>query len=531
MTESVSEIISHLGMSEGVFRQDSVVDIIERPMSNAWSVVYDAQPRKSTHIFSCFARSGLREEILSGQDWIRHADGFCPGFCVGPNGAVYQSGLEDGFEYIVAKTYFHSLETFQLHLNMEFVLLFNLFRGEDGDYYAVNECGDKTPVVKFEENLVRVRTKYLLSYMAAKQLLYVQFVDSRFGSSENYPRDAERIHFEERRGDTYNYFLCFTSNKARDYLFSMIYSRSVVDPPAIEECGIWPYEKEEEYPEFIVEELPNGAYRRFTCEESKLGNYFGGNPGAPHYLTPVFFEPGVLDKYRRGMHYRVTEYRLSCGSQWSVEIDNVDPSRVMVYLGDLGRDLPESERRHFLAYEMSPVDQQISVDVASRDFFNMQISPEGPVSRLLIAREQLDRSWLQAFGKNLYRAYHEDDANVEQRLRVPQAGDSEGFEVAIISLSRILVEYIDESQFKGSKKDGSLNRLQEYLEAKGVECNLKSLRILQELRSTSVAHSKGKRYERVRDAYLTGNQADDVMSLLKDLTTTLDELCEKVRDC
>ena len=531
MADSVSEIIRRLGMSEGDFRQDSVVELIENPMSGTWSVVYDTTgaPMKSTHIFSCFARSELREEIMSGQDWLRHADSFCPGFCMGPGDVVYESGLEGGFEYIVASTYFHSLETSQLHLNMEFVLLFNLFRSEDGDYYAVDECGEKSPVVKFEEDRVLVKTKYLLSYMAAKQLLYVQFVDSRLGSAEHYPHDSERIYYKVYRGDSYNYFLCLASNKARDYLFSMIYSRSVVDPPSVEECGIWPYEKEEEYPEFIVDELPNGEYRRFTCEESRLANYFGGNPDAPHYLTPVYFKPGVLDKYRKGSPYTVTEYRLSCGSQWGVEIDNANPSRVMVYLGDLGRDLPESERRHFLSYEMSPADQRISADVVARDFFNMWVGPEGPVSKLLLARRYLDESWVQAFGTKLYRGYHEDDENIEQRIRVPQAGDEEGFETVIISLSRMLVDYIDESQFKGSEKSGGLNKLQEFLETREIACDLKPLRVLQELRSTGVAHAKGKRYERVRDANLTGDQGKDALSLLESLTTTLGDLSVKVR--
>ena len=62
MAESVSEIISRLGLSEGDFRQDAVVKTIEDPMSDPWSLVYDVTgtPMKSTHVFSCFARGELR---------------------------------------------------------------------------------------------------------------------------------------------------------------------------------------------------------------------------------------------------------------------------------------------------------------------------------------------------------------------------------------------------------------------------------------------------------------------------------------
>ena len=37
----------------------------------------------------------------------------------------------------------------------------------------------------------------------------------------------------------------------------------------------------------------NGKEIRHTCNPSCLSNYFGANPSAPHYLTPVYFDAAV----------------------------------------------------------------------------------------------------------------------------------------------------------------------------------------------------------------------------------------------
>src|SRR2546422_7672542 len=34
-----------------------------------------------------------------------------------------------------------------------------------------------------------------------------------------------------------------------------------------------------------------------TSNHEKLGNYFGANADAPHYLTPIYFRKEVLGKY------------------------------------------------------------------------------------------------------------------------------------------------------------------------------------------------------------------------------------------
>lgn len=398
MNEAVSKVLAKLGLDADPFKQEKVIELVKNPLSGAWVTVYshhDAADGRPS-VFACFADLTRKQEILAGDDWQKHASSFSPGFCVCADGVTYHDGRDGGYDFIVAEQYFHPLDQAQILVNQEFVMLFELYRGEDGCYYSVDKCGEREKVVDFAGDEVRVRTKYILRFIAAKQCLFVFFVDARLASSSSYPLGGtECIAESDEVGGNYHIGQWYTSDIDECYLLSMLYARSFIEPGDVETCGVWPYdEKKERYPEFIIGERPDGSLVRYTCDPNKLGTYFDKEPRAPHYLTPVFFKPAVLDKYRSSPHFDVSERHISCGSQWRCEIDNVNPDRVMVYLGDLGRDLPESERIHFLSFEMSPVDQRISEEVVKTDFFNMWVKdPSGPVSKLMRARMELDEAW------------------------------------------------------------------------------------------------------------------------------------------
>src|SRR5207248_11179692 len=75
----------------------------------------------------------------------------------------------------------------------------------------------------------------------------------------------------------------------------------------------------------------------------------------PHYLTPVHFRREVLGRYfDRPDRYRVDDGLLWCGTLWNLQIDNDHPDHVVVYLGDLGRDLPKAERPHWRLHNIPP---------------------------------------------------------------------------------------------------------------------------------------------------------------------------------
>lgn len=527
LNQEVDGLIESLNLDRDKFEHLAVMDRIRNPLNGVWTAVYDTSGfvGDSTHAFCCIADTALKDEILTSRGWAKHSESFGPGFCESATGTWYINGQDEGFEYLVATQYFHAFGERQILINPEFILLFHLYRGDDGNYFAVDECGEKTKVIDISDDLVRIRTSYLMRYIAAKQKLFIQFIDSRMNSVA-YPLNGKQIYTDQERSENFSYFLSYQTSQNNDCLFTMLQSKSVVYPQSIDQCGLWPHEDEEDFPEFIIKELPDGSYERFTCNPDKLGDYFGGNPGAPHYLTPVFFKPSVLDRYRKNKLFDVQERRLSCGTMWSVEIDHVDSSRVMLFLGDLGSHVPSSERAHFKEHEMPPTEQSISEEVFASSICGVwQVEPTGPVSKFFFAYKELNQAWKNRFGWDLYRKFHPDDSSIERAIRIPTSDSVEEFETVVLNLAKLLVDYIDESRLKEFETNGGISKLDEFLKTEGVVVDMNPIRNLYALRSSSIAHSKGSKFDKLKaKTNLTGNAIEDTKALLEGLTIFMNEL-------
>ena len=77
------------------------------------------------------------------------------------------------------------------------------------------------------------------------------------------------------------------------------------------------YNEEKTYVDFIIGIDENGKEIRHTCNPKELNNYFGANPTAPHYLTPVYFDSAVLNKYySKPEIYKVGDGIIRCGVLW-----------------------------------------------------------------------------------------------------------------------------------------------------------------------------------------------------------------------
>lgn len=78
MDDKVQELIQLLGCDARKFEQTKAIELIKNPFNSPWTTVYDNSdtPSDCLSIFSCFAEKNLESEILSGQEWIKHAGSF-----------------------------------------------------------------------------------------------------------------------------------------------------------------------------------------------------------------------------------------------------------------------------------------------------------------------------------------------------------------------------------------------------------------------------------------------------------------------
>src|SRR3989344_4048779 len=242
----------------------------------------------------------------------------------------------------------------------------------------------------------------------------------------------------------------------------------------------------------------SGKKMRFTCDESKLANYFGANPQAPHFLTPVFFKKEVLDKYyNKPSEFSVSDGYLSRGIKWGIYIDNNAKDCVIVYLGDL-EGLPHEEQQHWKLYNI--INGNSSSVSFKRDFQAEFCSPTEPALFLKEKLALFNEKWKEKFSWDLFRPLNRKDEHHIKTLRTPDNEQKE-FDEVVLSLNKIIIDSLNGAEMKKDlsfeKDDKSITLFKKYLEQKHKFSSpdmILFLKDLQNLRTRGSAHRKGDDY-------------------------------------
>jgi len=288
--------------------------------------------------------------------------------------------------------------------------------------------------------------------------------------------------------------------------FSRLLGKKIIQPSPIESCGIWPFEaREHEYEKFIIGVDEHGAPVEHACNPDMLANNFGTNPGSPHYLTPVYFRTEVLSKYySQPEKYRVDDGYLTCAGLWGLRMDNHHKNYVVVYLGDIGRDLPKTERLYWKSFNVIP-EGGVSEVAFRRDILAEWAEPERPDFVFKTHYRHISEEWQKQRGWPIFLPLSSADQHFFAALRIPLTDEQAEFDSQVLALTKVLIDSLNEEQLVillgGSEKDEKgISKLERFLERMKVpdsERNVKFLRDLQMLRSSGVAHLKGSKYENV----------------------------------
>ena len=507
----------------------------------SWTVVYD-EVRADGIIggaYSALADPVHRENTLARDSWlVRKGDdrpGFMESYEDGAKVTTYLSRGEtdESLERLVLVREFHGAADTTFEIDQQFRLFHNLrYVAASNTYVKMNDDGTETPAVRFNGERIEIRTSLLKQYIAARQMDLLLFIDVNVRSSSK-PADPATKRFANA---TYAGRLDYIGEPhlpAGEY-GSRYCATKVIAPGPVETCGIWPYEHADvNYPEFIIGEDEHGNPVRHTCNPDVLGDYFGGNPDAPHYLTPVHFRRDVLAKYYDDPQlYSVGDGYLRCASLWHMQIDNDHGDRVLAFLGDLGRDLPSAERDHWRANNIA-VDAPMSETSIRRSFLAQ--AADSTAIDLTFRRVYNDaiRAWEDRYGWPLFREPRDSDIFLLQQLRVPLNDKSNEFEEAIKLLGKLMSDALNEkaigkalservAEEKGISKFERLLKQENY---PNVERDIKYLRRVQELRSKVSAHLKGREHEKDLTRILgTARGAQAIQNLLTEGVTFLRDL-------
>jgi hypothetical protein len=307
--------------------------------------------------------------------------------------------------------------------------------------------------------------------------------------------------------------------------------KHIVPPPPVEESGVWPFEPARSYTSFVIGTNKNGSPAEYTSDPAALSDYFGGNPGAPHFLTPVFFRRAVLDRYYGDPdRYQVTDGYIYDGAAWSLPIDNALDEHVAVFLGDLGR-LPDREQTYWKAFNTAPEDSMSEVAIR-RSIFGQFADTDRIEYRFARDYTAVNEAWAQRFGWPLFKALHPGDAHLAHSLHVPTNAGFAAFDAQLIGLAKLVVDCLNEEELaKNTTKvagEKGIAKLERFMQDQGLGTSgdllCATLRQIQGARSRSSAHRKGRDFDETMLLDGAENLPELFETLLSSLATSFEQL-------
>lgn len=497
-----------------------------------WLTVYEYtnHPYEKIWLYCALIPLAMKEKVLADVSWdLLIGDGMPGHIFYGSTKETkyFRYGNDEGIEPLIICRSFHEMKEPYLEVSEEFRHLFNLYQDKfTGKFVYIDDNGDEEEVVKMEENKIQVKLSLIRKFLAIKNMLLAIYFDiDRF---EDLP--LKDLGLKEKwktyKGTDYIYRVSITkwdyfSEDKRNSLARLL-GKKLIKGLENYKPDLF-YKEEKKFVDFIIGVDADGNEITHTCDENKLSNYFGKNPGAPHYLTPIFFKKEVLNKYYANpSKYSVEDGYLRCGGLWGLRMDNNHEKYVIVFLGDLGH-LSYKEQLYWKSFNIPP-DGTISVTTFRRGFMAEFADPERSDLYFKQKFRSFQERWKKQFGWYLFLPLSQGDEHHFRTLRIPLTNEQKEFDEQVLSLTKILIDSLNEKELaKGltlKEKAKGIDKLEAFLAAKNIRFlgMIEFLRNLQNLRSTGVAHLKGKKYDKIKKEFGIGE---------KELPKIFDEILRK----
>lgn len=490
---------------------------IPRLGREAWLTVYFDKITEDENlgVFSALIPNTYVETSLSQTSWDFRLENLYP-VCV-----TNQSQGSEEVAYLRFGNW-HEIEPFVIHRSFdgirdpyneileEFRHFHRLYHDFDkNQLLKFDQRGDEIVVAKIETNKVEVRLKQVRQFLAVKQMHLGIYLDLK-RYSRLLPNDFPN-KLEHKEDLTYYQFLTekfIPEDKHKS--FSYLLGKKLISPFPLNRCGIWPFEeKEEEYINFIIGQDENGDSIQYSC-----------NPDAPHYLTPVFFRREVLTKYyAHPERYSVKDGFLSCQGLWGLKLDNNHSEYIIVFLGDLGRDLPSDERLYWRSYNIPPEGKMSQTNL--KRSFQLEFADAEQIDLIFKHRfVRFSKKWKAVMGWSLFLELAEADQHLFRALRIPLINSQAEFDSQVLALTKLMIDSLNEGEIVkatpgGNTETQGISKLNQFLKANqylNYQEHIQFLRNLQSLRSSSVAHRKGQNYHNIANSLgLKENNRADIL--------------------
>lgn len=488
--------------------EDFIEFITNQHGEEIWITVYKTEKiNNSDHdggMYCALVSKEKTKKVMEQYGWDLRIGSGGPGFCTsyenGKSITSYYKNLDKGFMRPVIIRDFYGRKDNYIEILEEFRLFHNLYHDtKSGSYFSFDDSGDEIEVIKVQNDEVKIRRRYLRYFMAACQknlLLYFEMTRHyKYNLNYSSNKKNERLVYTIYSGSSYS--KGYTS-------FSRIVGKKLIPCEQIEKSGVWPFEAKKTFQDFIIGG-DNDDPKTYSCNPELLANYFGANPEAPHYLTPVFFRKDVMQKYYNSSDYEITDGHLYRKGAWDLRFDNNATDHVSVFLGDLGRDLPEKEQIYWKSFNLIPEERKISRTNFERSFLGNVFDAESPEHKFKQEFNCLQDYWGKHYDWSLFLPLTKKDEHFFKSLRSMLTNEQSEFDAQILALTKVTIDSLNVKFLREHLEisDSSIKPIQlmEFflndLQSSLCTEQISLLRGIQSVRSTGVAHRKGTDYEKI----------------------------------
>lgn len=465
-------------------------------------------------IYPVLVPKNIIKKIMSKTTWnFNYSNGYPEFFEYNNQIEYFPYGNNEGLEPLVITRNFNCIKDEYIEISQEFILFHNLYyEKKENKYYKIID-GNEHLIIDIHDEEVKIRLKEIKEFLKVKNMHLVLQFDMREHSlkkleelqlSNNDIYKDDSLVYQINYGD----FQGVSTNNA----FSRLLGKKSITPFEKESS-----QKKNKFVEYIIDLDENGDEILFTSNPEQLSNSFFSEKKTPDYLTPVFFKKEVLDKYyNQPSKYSINTSLVSCGSLWSMFIDNHQDNIVCVWLGDLGSSLPFEEQLYWRSFNMLPMgsisktyyEQQILANFTESDY------PEHIFKHKYNLILETSKNIL---GWDFLLPLSKEDEHYFISLRIPATNEQKNFDELVLALTKILLDSLNEKELNKLIKSsnindikGSINRLENVLEDNQIIVDkdaITFLRNLQNLRSSSSAHRKGKNYQKIAKLFEIDNKS------------------------
>jgi hypothetical protein len=229
-----------------------------------------------------------------------------------------------------------------------------------------------------------------------------------------------RVCVEKGNGSYSRGFQVVRSNETKGTVYKRIWSSD---------------EEKKEYASFIAYDWKNKVIGEISCDPKCLSNYFTKSD-KPFEITPAFFRPDVLLKYKKDPEkYLLEDRSITARNSWYLKTYDINAAgQVHAYLIYL-RDLPYEEQVYWKSFNEAPK-APISKRAYTTDFQGQVYDEYDPLSSLRYALREFN-------AKNVPWWKLRSEQVIEQ-VHYPVTKSSEEWADELMALDKLLVEGFEE---------------------------------------------------------------------------------------